>query len=60
MVARCVEGVWELGWMDITEIGNGLRAAGGCGGGCAKSAAIRMAGELKWSAEELVKVLKAL
>ena len=31
MVARCVEGVWELGWMDATEIG-GLRAAGGtCG-----------------------------
>lgn len=56
MVARCVEGVWELGWADATEIGDGLRA----GGGCAKKAAIKMAGELKWTADELVKVLKTL
>lgn len=55
---RCVEGVWgEMVWIMSEEFeGGGLRVAGTC----AKAEAIRTARELKWTAEELVKVLKTL
>lgn len=32
LAARCVEGVWQLGWIDADEFGGTRAAAGGCRG----------------------------
>lgn len=65
---RCVlsgeETSWQDVWVSAAEIAPpaplGLVKAG-CGGGqCAKAEAIKTARERGWSADELVKVLKAL
>lgn len=60
-VRRCIDGVWVEGWAAASEIGVNLMVSpGGCGGGCAKTEAIKTARERGWSADELVKVLKAV
>ncbi len=64
LVAVCVNGQRVLAWALVSEIFNentpSLRAGSPCGGSCPKTAAIETAREMKWSADELVKVLKAL
>lgn len=66
LVAVCVGGLRTLAWVLASEIQNdppapmGVMGKAGCGGGCPKSEAVKLAKENKWSADELVKVLKAL
>ena len=65
LAAVCVNGLRELAWVLASEVQNDppFAAVAGkapCGGTCPKSEAIRTAREMKWTADELVKVLKAL
>lgn len=57
---RCVDGVWVEGWTAASEFGGVALATLTAAGPCAKVEAIKLAGELKWKPDELVKVLKAL
>lgn len=47
-------------WVSAAEFVPSTATATGCGGGCAKTEAIKTARERGWSADELVKVLKAI
>ena len=66
LVAGCVNGLRVLQWSLVSEIINTteLNAAASkpppCGGDCPRTEAIKTAREMKWTAAELVKVLKAL
>lgn len=50
MVARCVEGVWELGWMPAEEISNGPTTAGVVGQAIGKG----------WKAGDVCKLAESL
>lgn len=66
LVAGCVNGLRVLQWSLVSEIINTTvldataSKAAPCGGDCARTEAIKTAREMKWSADQLVKVLKAL
>ena len=64
LAAVCVGGLRQLAWVFASEVINTQEAiaAGspGCGGSCPKTEAIKTAREKGWSADELVKVLKAI
>lgn len=65
LAAVCVNGLRELAWVLASEVQNDppFAAVAGkapCGGTCPKTEAIKTAREKGWSADELVKVLKAL
>lgn len=61
---QCVRDGEETKWVKVyvpaTDVGSARVGSAPCAGGCAKSEAIKTAREMKWSAEELVKVLKAI
>lgn len=64
LTAICVNGLRQLAWVLASEIQNDPPFAAVAGkapcGGCAKTESIKTAREMKWTADELVKVLKAL
>jgi hypothetical protein len=58
--AVCVGGFRQLAWVFASEVINTPPGLVAVGGSCAKTEAIKTAREKGWSADELVKVLKAL
>ena len=52
---------WEAIYVPASDVGSAIVAsAPPCGGDCPRTEAIKTAREMKWTADELVKVLKAL
>ena len=65
LTAICVGGLRQLAWVLASEVQNDppFAAVAGkapCGGTCPKAEAIKTAREKGWTADDLVKVLKAL